>query len=405
MCPQTLAMNNSAIFDDLFVLELATNHWGSLERGLKIINDYGKIVRFNNVRAAIKLQFRNVDTLIHKDYRNRTDVRYIKKTLMIKMPNESYAAMVSAIKKNNCIPMATPFDEDSVDLCVKLEIPLIKLGSADINDWILIEKIASTKKPVIASTGGSSLKNIDDLVSFFEKRNIPLALNHCVALYPSEDNEIELNQIDFLKNRYPNHTIGFSTHEYHNWEYSVMMAYAKGARTFERHIDIEKDGIPVSKYCSLPNQVDAWFKAYKKAQTMCGAPGTAKRISPLREINYLDETVRGVYAKYDLIKGHRIIESDLYLAIPLLKGQISCRELMAGEVLLKNIKKDQPIFIENIDSPYAYNEELKNYIYQRGISHQPLAKENISESAKKQYEEKPKKKRFGITKSRHSSKN
>jgi N-acetylneuraminate synthase len=368
-------MNNN-IFDELFVLELANNHLGDLNRGLKIISDYGKIVRFNNIRAAIKLQFRDVDSFIHKDYRNRTDIRYIKKTLATKMSHEDYGVMVNAITRNGCIPMASPFDEASVDLCVKLDLPIIKIASADMNDWILIEKIAATKRPVIASTGGSSLKDMDDLVKFFERRNIPFAINHCVSLYPSEDNELELNQIDFLKNRYPGHIIGFSTHEYHNWEYSVMMAYAKGARTFERHVDIDKDGIPVSPYCSLPHNVDKWFKAFQKAKEMCGAQGTAKRIPPIREIKYLDETVRGIYAKYDFPKGHKISESDLFLAIPLLKGQISCKELMSGEVLLKSIKKDRPIFIDDIDSPYAYDEELKGYIYERGISPEPpVAKE------------------------------
>ena len=91
----------------------------------------------------------------------------------------------------------------SVDLCVNLGIQIIKLASSDLNDWFLIEKIAKTRKPVIASTGGSSLKDIDDLVTFFENRNIPLAINHCVSLYPTEDSELELNQIDFLRNRYP----------------------------------------------------------------------------------------------------------------------------------------------------------------------------------------------------------
>jgi len=59
------------------------------------------------------------------------------------------------------------------------------------------------EKAVIVSTGGSSLKDIDDLVTFFDNRHIPLAINHCVSLYPSEDCDIELNQIDFLRNRYP----------------------------------------------------------------------------------------------------------------------------------------------------------------------------------------------------------
>lgn len=364
-------MRKDLIFEDLFVLEMANNHWGKLDRGLRIISDFSKVVRFNNVRAAIKLQFRDVDTFIHKDFKKNQEIRYIKKTIDTKMSKEDYATMVHAIKKSGCIPMSTPFDEKSVELCEDLGIEIIKIASSDLNDWVLIEKIATTKKPVIVSTGGSSLKDLDDLVRFFANRNIPLAINHCVSLYPSEDSELELNQIDFLRDRYPDNVIGQSTHEYHDWQSSMMIAYAKGARTFERHIDIEADGIKVSPYCSLPGQIDIWFKAFLKAKEMCGGSPDTKRIAPEKETQYLDALVRGVYAKRDLPKGYIIsnekLNEDIYLAVPLQKGQISCRELMSGEELLKSIKKNQPITIDSIDSPYANNADLSKIILKRGI--------------------------------------
>ncbi|WP_263351563.1 N-acetylneuraminate synthase family protein [Acidicapsa acidisoli] len=355
------------IFEDLFVLEMANNHWGKLDRALKIVSEFSKLVRFNNVRAAIKVQFRDVDGFVHRDFRDRTDIRYVNKTLKTRLRDEEFATLVKAIRESGCIPMATPFDERSVDLCVELGIPIIKIASSDLNDWMLIEKIATTRKPCIASTGGSSLKDMDDLVTFFENRNIPLAINHCVSLYPSEDSELELNQVDFLKNRYPKLTIGFSTHEYHDWTSSIMIAYAKGARTFERHIDIDDNAIQVSPYCSLPEQADSWFKAFLKAKEMCGAPGTQKRVPPRREVEYLDSLVRGVYAKTDLPEGHILADKDVYLAIPLQKGQISCRELMRGEVLLKPVAKNAPVRIDDIDSPYAYIPSLKKLIYNRGL--------------------------------------
>jgi sialic acid synthase SpsE len=365
-------MTGNDIFDELFVLELANNHLGDVQRGLRIISNYAQVVRFNNIRAAIKLQFRDVDTFIHRDFRDRDDIRYIKKTLDTRLDTQDYARMVQAIREASCIPMATPFDESSVDFCCELGIAILKIASSDCNDWILIEKIAKTKKPVIVSTGGSSLKDIDDLVTFFENRHIPLAINHCVSIYPSEERDIELNQIDFLRHRYPQHVIGFSTHEYQDWTSSMLMAYAKGARTFERHVDIQTEGMTVSPYCSVPEQVDAWFKAFHRAKRMCGAPGTQKRLPPQEEITYLDALVRGVYAKHDLPVGHVLGDADVYLAIPLQQGQISCRELMRGEIILKAVAKDQPIMIDAIDSPYANIPSLTELIYHRGLATQPV---------------------------------
>jgi sialic acid synthase SpsE len=355
------------IFEELFVLEMANNHWGSVERGLKIISAFSQVVRFNNVRAAIKLQLRDVDTFIHKDFRGRSDIRYIQKTLDTRLVPEGFVALVKAIRQANCIPMATPFDEQSVDFCCQLGIQIIKIASSDLNDWLLIEKIAKTNKPVIVSTGGSSLKDLDDLVTFFQNRNIPLAINHCVALYPAEDHELDLNQIDFLRQRYPSHTIGFSTHECHDWTASMLIAYAKGARTFERHIDIEADSKPVSPYCSLPAQIDSWFKAFHKAKEMCGSPGTQKRIPSKQEATYLDSLIRGVYARRNLPQGHILSDEDVYLAIPLQKGQISCRELMRGEILTHPANEDQAILIDMIESPYASIPSLRDLIYNRGL--------------------------------------
>jgi N-acetylneuraminate synthase len=263
--------------------------------------------------------------------------------------------------------MATPFDEVSVDKCVEYGVQIIKVASSDIKDWFLLEKIASTRKPVMISTGGSSLRDMDDIVTFFERRNIPLGINHCVSIYPSEDSELELNQIDFLVKRYPDNVIGLSTHEYHDWRSSVMIGYAKGARTFERHVDIQYEGVPVSPYCSLPEQVDEWFKSMLKAREMCGAPGVAKRNPPDKEIKYLDELVRGVYAKRDLPPGHALSDADLYLAVPLQKGQISCREVMRGEVLLNGIKADEAVLFRDIESPYGSNSSLAKMIEARGI--------------------------------------
>lgn len=358
------------LFDDLFVLEMASNHQGSVERGLAIISSFSKIARFNNVRTAIKLQFRDIDNFVHKDFLGREDIRYVKRVADTRMSKEDFAILVDAIRKSGCIPMATPFDEKSVDWCVEFDMPIIKVASADNNDWTLLEKIASTRRPMIVSTGGMTQKDMDDLVAFCEHRSISLALNHCVAAYPHEDSECELNQIDYLKKRYPGVVIGYSCHEYHDWSASIQMAYAKGARTFERHIDINDDGFEVATYSSLPHQIDTWFKAWHKAVEMCGTSSTQRRNFLPRETAYLDSYVRGVYAKVDLKAGDTLIEDNCYLAIPLQKGQVSSRELMLGKFghkLLSPCSKDAPITVDALDTPYSGNAELLKSFKERGL--------------------------------------
>lgn len=364
-------MNKNEIFNNLFVLELANNHWGDVDRGIKMIEEFSQVVRFNNIKAAIKLQFRDIDSFVHPKYSGSKDNKYIEKTTAKKLSKKEYKTLIEKIRNVGCIPMTTPFDEKSVDLCVEFNLPIIKVASSDINDWPLIEKIASTKKPVILSNGGSSLNDMDNVVKFFISRDIPIALNHCVSVYPSEDYELELNQIDFLKNRYPEIVIGLSTHEYTDWSNSMMISYAKGARTFERHIDSPYPGYEWKKYNSNSEQIHDWFKAFHKAVEMSGGSPLQKRRVQKKETEYLDVMVRGVYAKKNIKKGYEIKNSQFneyfYLAVPLHKGQLSCREIKNGEILLNNISKDSPIMIDYIDSPYSKNESMKKMIYNRGI--------------------------------------
>lgn len=358
------------IFENLFVLEMTNNHQGSLQRGLEIVREHSRVVRFNNVRAAIKLQFRDIESFVHKDFRGREDIRYVKRIQDTRLSKDDYGQLVQAIVKSGCIPMATPFDEKSVDWCVEFKMPIIKIASADSNDWMLLERIAKTKKPCIISFGGTPLKDMDDAVAFFENRDIPLAINHCIAAYPHEDSETELAQIDFLRNRYPNHTIGYSSHEQHDWTMSVAIAYAKGARTFERHIDIRSNGFSPAPYSSLPEQVDAWFRAFHKTVEFCGTAATSRKIPLKKETDYLDTYIRGVYAARDLKPGELITDDDVYMAIPLQKGQISTRELMLGKYghrIVRGCQKDHPLTLDHIDSPYAKDSVLRGQISQRGL--------------------------------------
>lgn len=370
----------SQIFENLFVLELANNHWGSVERGLKIIDDFADVVERYGVKASIKLQFRDVDSFIHPDYRQVEDVRYIAKTRVTQMPWHDLRKLVERVRARGLLTMVTPFDEISVDKAVEFGVDILKIASSDIRDRTLLRKIAAAGKPVIASSGGASIEQIDGLVEFFRWRGMPFALNHCVSIYPSEDDELELNQIDFLKSRYPDITIGLSTHEHRDWHDSIQIAYAKGARTFERHIDIDYEGVPVSSYCTRPEQAAAWFASFNKAKAMCGGTGVAKRDVPEKEVRYLDALVRGVYARRDLPAGHVLTLDDVFLAVPLVKGGLSTREFVSGERLTHALAWGEPVPFAAALPEFSNDRALAALAADRGIDALPTNRARIADS-------------------------
>ena len=364
---------SDSVFHDLFVLELANNHWGNLDRGLRIIDDFAAVTKEHGVHASIKLQFRDVESFIHPDFREMEGSRYIKKTRQTELSWDDLRRLVERVRQHGMLTMVTPFDEASVHKAVDFGVDIIKIASSDIRDHSLLRHIAAAGRPVIASSGGATLDHVDALVEYFTSRGIPFALNHCVSIYPSDDSELELNQIDFLRDRYPHITIGLSTHEHRDWHDSILIAYGKGARTFERHVDIDYEGVPVSAYCTKPDQAAVWFKAFLKAKEMCGGSTSARRFVPQKEIEYLDALVRGLYARRDLPAGHVLTDEDVFLAVPLLKGQMSTREYVGGETLLQAVATAMPIAFDQTEGRYSDDEALRRLIADRGFDPQPDA--------------------------------
>ncbi len=354
------------LFDELFVLELANNHWGDLRRGLNIIRTYADLVKKYDIKAAIKLQFRNANTIIHKDYKGRTDIRYIHRTEARVLSVQAYERMVEEIRGQGLITMSTPFDEDSVDMCEDMDIDVIKIASFDLNDWPLVQKVLEKRRPTIVSTGGTSIGDIDRIVGMFNDASVPLAINQCVSIYPSEPGELELNQLAFLVNRYPDNVIGLSSHEYQDYSLSLALAYGMGARTFERHIDIPHP-THMAAYNMLPAHCETWFKTYRMVKQMCGHTADQLRAPPRNEIEYIYEHVRGLFARRDLAPGDKVDLDNFYMAVPTHMGQLSCREVLDGGVLIKPVQKDAPLMVDSVEAEYLKDKELVLEIMRRGM--------------------------------------
>ncbi len=336
-----LQLDEKFNFNDLFIFEMANNHQGSVSHGLRIVNEMADVASAMGVRAAVKLQFRDLDTFIHPDHLENKEAKHIGRFLSTRLTEEEFARLVAETRKRGLITMCTPFDEPSVDKIVRLGIEVIKIGSCSAQDWPLLERVAEAGKPVIISTGGLTIKEVDKIVSFFEKRAVHFAIQHCVGIYPTPNNQMHLNQIEVMRNRYPHLIIGFSTHEEPDNLTPVRVAYAKGARMYERHIGVATDEIKLNAYSSTPEQTAKWIKAQQEAAAACGA--TSAREIAEKELADLKSLMRGVYAKRDIAPGAPIFREDVFFAMPLQTGQLVSGRFKEGLAADKEYKAREAV--------------------------------------------------------------
>ncbi len=353
-------MSNKFNFEGLFIYDMANNHQGSVQHGLKIINEIAKVSNEEGVKGALKFQFRHLDTFIHPEFKDNPNLPHIPRFIATRISDEDYKTLTDNVRENNLVTIATPFDEKSVELVEKLEIEIIKIASCSASDWPLIKEIAQVHKPVVISTAGFNMPAIDDLVSFFEMKHVDFILMHCVALYPIPVEKLQLNQIEIFKRRYPQLTIGFSTHEPPDYLDGIKIAYAKGARVFERHVGVETNKIKLNAYSSTPEQIRKWLRVYKETVAACGA----EKRSPVghREEESLRSLKRGVYAREDIEKGTRLEHSIVFFSMPLQENQLESGDWKDCFIADRNYKKNEAIFEKVVESDVS-KQEIINRIF------------------------------------------
>ena len=326
--------------ETLFICDLANNHYGDVSHAKKVIDGIASVKQRTGAKLALKFQFRALETYIHPDFKERMDLKFINRFATTRLSNEQYKELVEYARKNNLLVISTPFDEVSVNLCLELNLDYIKIASASSNDYPLIRKIVSAGRPVIASTAGLRLDEVDSLVARLLNKVPDLILMHCVAIYPSEDSELKLSQIKLFQERYKGVKIGFSTHERRDATLPVIISTALGAKALERHVGIKSEKYPLNEYSSEPEDIYSWIKEHRVAN---GVLGPTER-APFKEVEVdtLNDLKRGIYARVPIKPGVKIDELNTFFAFPLqAKGgqlQAGCIEsqLIATEEITPN---------------------------------------------------------------------
>jgi sialic acid synthase SpsE len=196
------------------IAEIGNNHNGNLDTAMKLIESAKKAGA-----DAVKFQVKNIEKSFGKELLDSSYVNensfgktYREHKMALEFSEEQMKQLYDFAAKMDIICFSTPFDTDSVDMLERIGNPLYKISSFHVTDLKLIEYVCQTKKPIIISTGMSTIEEIDKAIELIKKYTKDFVIMHCVSCYPTEDKDVNLNIIPTLKNRY-NCPVGYSGHE------------------------------------------------------------------------------------------------------------------------------------------------------------------------------------------------
>lgn len=309
----------------MFVFEMANNHMGDVEHGIRIVEALRKISEGFPFSFCVKLQYRDIASCIHPAYKERYDLKYVKRFSETHLSWEQYKQIKDAIVANGFLSMCTPWDEISVDKIAEHGYDFMKVPSCYMSDWSLLERIATHDLPIVCSTAGGPLEEIDKVVSFFLHRDKKLSLMHCVGEYPAPDEHLHLSQITLLKNRYPNLEVGYSTHERPENCQAVKMAIALGATIFEKHAGLPTEKYALNAYSVSPEHARQWLQSAAEAYTMMG-DSTKRYEAPEGEKQALRDLARGAFVREPVAAGQVIKHDNVFFAMPNVSGQLVAQD-------------------------------------------------------------------------------
>ncbi len=245
-------------------------------------------------------------------------------------------------EQNDTEFLCSPFSTEAVDLLEKLNVKYYKVPSGELTNLPLLEKLNKTGKKIILSTGMSNWKEIDNAVKIFNKKKIILL--QCSSIYPCPLNRVGINVIKDFSKRYKCQ-VGFSDHTLGS---SASFAAASvGASVIEKHFTLSRDMYGSDAKNSMePEEFKLFSKTIKEIWHINQNNINKNNIKKFKDMKIIFE--KSIYAKNDLQKGHRIRFSDLSFKKPCKYLRADKYKTLIGKVLVKTIKKDEPLHVKNV---------------------------------------------------------
>ena len=259
----------------LIIAEVGVNHNGSIERGFELIdkaaNSGVDVVKFQTYKASqitTKKAERYWSESLNTD---KEGSQYDTFSKLDSMDVEGFKALKKRCEEKNVIFTSTPFNIPDVDVLEEVGTEIYKISSSDITYHALLEYIAKKGKPIILSTGCSSLAEIDCALSIFKRTgNDNIILQHCILQYPCDDSNANLMKMNRIRMAFPEVPVGYSDHTIGIT--IPTMSVAMGAVTVEKHFTVDNSlpDSPDHKLSATPELMEKMVNEIRKVEQARG---------------------------------------------------------------------------------------------------------------------------------------
>ena len=295
------------------IAEIGVNHDGSVERALELV-EHARVAGAD----AVKLQVFRARQLMHASsafagYQVERCAEATPAEMLerYELSAQDVRAVVSAIRAAGMAPIATPFSLEDVELVRELDLPAVKIASPDLVNRPLLQRVARLGRPLLVSTGASTVEEIETTVGWMREWGAAFALLHCVSSYPTPEGEANLCWITELAERF-GVVVGHSDHT--TDVLAGPLAVAAGASVIEKHLTYDKSAQGPDHSASFdPAEFAEYVRMIRSAERMRGTPG--------RRVLAVEEDVRRV-SRQSLVltramkEGERVRAEDLTVQRP-----------------------------------------------------------------------------------------
>lgn len=323
------------------IAEAGSNHNKSLEQAKKLI-DAAAAARVD----AIKFQTFSAEKLVAESNFKAKHLDKVDKSSStheifkkIELPHEWHAELARYAEAKGLIFLSSPFDEEAVDLLDEIGVPAFKMASGDITNLPLLEYVARKNKPIIVSTGASTLGEIEEAVSAIKKTgNQDIILLHCVASYPTSIDDVNLASMVTIKSSfdlptgYSDHTLGIV---------APVVSVSMGAVLVEKHFTLSRSLIgPDHFYAIEPAELKLMVENIHSVQKLMGE-STKHVVDSELECRKLGR--RSIYATVDIPAGSILTKEMLSILRPAAGIDPKFIDIILGRKTATNIHKYEPI--------------------------------------------------------------